>query len=194
VRWPHFFLSFKPKEVDPMRNPSFVSTMVATLALTVCNQIVAQDAVRKPEATTTAAAAEQSGRVTRVRELLGLEVLNEAGETYGTIEDLMLNKMSGQIEFILVTPEKDSKDLYPLPWRTVTLYQGADQKDQYVILGMPREQFSKAPTIAREQLPTITYSQWNTYVPRVTTFYKPVRPAEARAIRRAERAIRRAVD
>ncbi|HET6426129.1 MAG TPA: PRC-barrel domain-containing protein, partial [Planctomycetaceae bacterium] len=141
-----------------------------------------------------AASAEKTGRVTRVKELLNLEVINEQGESYGIIEDLMLNKSTGQVEYILVSTEKDSAELYPLPWRTVTLYQGNDAKDQYVILGMPKEQFSKAPTITRQQLPTITYSQWNTYVPKVTTYYGQVRPAEARAIRRAERAVRRALD
>lgn len=155
--------------------------------------IDAQEAARKPESAA-AVAAEKTGRVTRVSELLNLEVLNEAGESYGIIEDLMLNKTTGQVEFILVSAEKNSAELYPLPWRTVTLYQGTDAKDQYVILGMPREQFIKAPTITREQLPTITYLQWNAYVPKVTTFYGQVRPAEARAIRSTERAIRRSLD
>jgi sporulation protein YlmC with PRC-barrel domain len=183
-----------------MSRPKIASALVAVTTAILCQHVTAQDAVQKqtvqkPDATAAAAtSAEQTGRVTRVKELIGLEVINEAGEAYGTIEDLMVNKTSGQIEFILVAPEKDSKELYPMPWRTVTLYQGNDAKDQYVILGMPKEQFSKAPTIMREQLPTYTNSQWNTYVPRVTTFYGPIRPAEARAIRRTERAIRRALD
>ena len=169
-----------------------LSLLIASLlAVATCGS--AQEAVRQPAATG-AANAERDGRVTRVRDLLGLEVLNEQGESYGMIDDLLMNKTSGQIEFILVSAEKDSKELYPLPWKAVTLYQGATAEEQYVILGMEKEKFVKAPTIARQQWPTMTYSQWNAYVPQVTTYYGGVRPAEARAIRRTARAVRRAVD
>jgi sporulation protein YlmC with PRC-barrel domain len=150
-------------------------------------------AARQPAATG-AANAEQQGRVTRAKDMLGLEVLNEQGESYGVIDDLLLNKKSGQIEYLLVSSDQDSKELYPLPWKAVTLYQGETAEEQYVILGMEKEKFVKAPTIARQQLPTMTYTQWNAYVPQVTTYYGNVRPAEARAIRRTARAIRRAVD
>lgn len=172
--------------------------MVRTALLTAATLIgglnfaFAQQAVAQPAAKPDAARAEQEGRVTRIKDLLGLEVLNEGGESYGMIEDLLLNKSTGQIEFLLVAPEKNSKELYPLPWKTVTLYQ--TESDQYVILGMQEEQFAKAPTIMRTQLPTMTYTQWNTVGPQVTAYYGPVRPVEARAIRRAARAVRRAVD
>jgi sporulation protein YlmC with PRC-barrel domain len=156
-----------------------------------------QPVVRQPVAAGNveqAEQAEQEGRVTRLRDLLGLEVISENGESYGEIEDLMLNKRTGQIEYALVAAEKDGQALYPLPWKTLTLYQGSDPKDQYVILGVERELFEKAPTVARQQWPTMTYSQWNAYVPQVTAYYKTSRPAEARAIRRAARAVRRAMD
>ncbi|HUQ68613.1 MAG TPA: PRC-barrel domain-containing protein [Planctomycetaceae bacterium] len=166
----------------------------AALLVAATSQSQAQEAVRKPDAAA-AANAEKEGRVTRVRDLIGLEVVNEAGESYGMIEDLLVNKTSGTIEFALVASEKESKELYPLPWKALTLYQGETAEDQYVILGMQREQFVKAPTIARQAYPTMTYSQWNTtYVPQVTAYYGPVRPAPARAVRRTARAVRRAVD
>jgi hypothetical protein len=168
----------------------------------------AQEAVRQPApapganrqpaasqpAASQAAKAEEQGRVTRIRDLLGLEVVNEAGESYGMIDDMLLNKTSGQIEFVLVAQEENSRELHPLPWRTLTLYRGESPEDQYVILGLPREQFQKAPTITRQQWPTMTVTQWNTLAPEVTAFYRPVRPAEARAVRRAARAARRVLD
>jgi len=169
-------------------------SLTAALLIAVASPLAAQEVVRKPDASANAASAEKEGRVTRVKELIGLEVVNEAGESYGMIEDLLLNKTSGQIEFVLVASEKESEELYPLPWKALTLYQGQTADDQYVILGMQREQFVKAPTITRQAYPTLTYSQWNAYVPKVTAFYGPVRPAEARAVRRANRAVRRAID
>ncbi|MBI1345587.1 hypothetical protein GC163_04795 [bacterium] len=167
------------------------------LIVTAATQLNAQQVTaRKPDTSSaSASAAEQTGRVTRVRELLGLEILNEAGESYGVIDDLLLNKTSGQVEYVLVAPEKDSRELYPMPWKSLALYQGENADDQYVVVGMEREQFVKAPTITRQELPTMTYTQWNAYVPQVTSYYGPInRPAEVRAIRRATRAIRRAVD
>ncbi|MDZ4686277.1 MAG: PRC-barrel domain-containing protein [Planctomycetaceae bacterium] len=169
-------------------------SLSAALLIAAAGQINAQEVVRKPDTSANAATAEKDGRVTRVKELLGLEVVNEAGESYGLIDDLLLNKTSGQIEFVLVSAEKESEELYPLPWKALTLYQGQNADDQYVILGMQREQFVKAPTITRQAYPTLTYSQWNAYVPKVTAYYGPVRPAEARAVRRTTRAVRRAID
>jgi len=172
---------------------SFKTLSLLTAALlAVATYASAQEAVRQPAGG--AAAAEKEGRVTRVKELIGLEVLNEQGESYGLIDDLLLNKKSGQVEYLLVSAEKDSQELYPLPWKAATLYQGENADEQYVILGMEKEKFIKAPTIQRQMVPTLTYSQWNSYVPRVTTYYGNVRPAEARAIRRTARAVRRAVD
>lgn len=173
----------------------FRTSVVAVAALLISAAgLSAQEALPR-KAGADAATAEKEGRVTRARDLIGLEVVNEAGESYGMIDDLLVNKQTGQIDFVLVASDKDSKELYPLPWKAVTLYQGQNADDQYVILNMQKEQFTKAPSIVRTQLPTMTYSQWNTtYVPQVQSYYGRVTPAEARAVRRTARAVRRAVD
>lgn len=153
-----------------------------------------QPSGRNADATQEATAAEQQGRVARVSELVGMDVVTENGDSLGTIEDLMIDKRTGQIEYVLAAASKDSESLSPLPWKTLSWYQGDDPKDQYLILGMQREQFEKAPVVYRQQWPTMTYPQWNTVLPQVTDFYRPIRPAETRAVRRATRAIRRAQD
>lgn len=161
----------------------------------VAPHLHAQDGQTVPQSgAKVVAPGEASGRVTRVRDVLGLEVLSEDGESYGTVEDLTLDKKTGQIEYVVIAPNKDSQELYPLPWQSLTLYQGDKQDDQYLILGMKREQFTKAPTITRTQWPAMTTTQWSAYVPRVTTYYGEVRQVPPRVIRRTERAIRRAVD
>lgn len=177
---------------------NLLSLLTGVLTLSgLMTQIAAQQpaAPRKDNAATAAAAsAEEQGRVTRARDLLGMELVLQSGETYGMIDDLMINKKSGQIEFVLVATEDDAKELYPLPWKTLALYRGDDPQDQYLIIGMDRQRFEQAPTIVRQQWPAMTYTQWNTFVPQVTTYYRDVRPVEARAIRRAARAARRALD
>jgi len=140
-----------------------------------------------PDATAAATNAEQQGRVGRVQDLLGSDVVTQNGETFGTVDDIMINKKTGHVEFVLVATEQDSKDLFPIPWKTLAWYQGEDPKDQYLIIALTPQKFEQAPTIARQQWTGMTYSQWNTVVPQVSTFYGPVRPAEARAIRRAAR-------
>ncbi len=164
-------------------------TMACALATDLKAQEAGQPAVQE------APKAVADTHVTRIRDLIGLEVLNQEGESYGVIYDMLVNRQSGQIEFVLVETEKDGEALYPLPWATVTIYRGETDEDRYVILGMPREQFLKAPTVTRQVWPTMTATQWNTYVPQVTAYYGPVRRVEApRAVRRAVRAVRRAVD
>lgn len=173
----------------------FRTSVVAVAALLVSAAGLSAQETLPRKAGNDAATAEKEGRVTRARDLIGLEVVNDAGESYGMIDDLLVNKQSGQIDFVLVASEKDSKELYPLPWKALALYQGQNADDQYVILNMQKEQFAKAPSIVRTQLPTLTYSQWNsTYVPQVQQYYGRVTPAEARAVRRTARAVRRAVD
>ena len=139
-------------------------------------------------------AAPTHGRVTRARDIVGLDVVSATGENYGMIDDLVINPRSGQIEYIMVTESKEGKDLRPIPWQAITLFRGEGEDEQYVILGVERERFLKSPTIVRTELPTMTYQQWNEYTPQVTTYYKSTTPAEARAVRRAARAIRRAAD
>jgi sporulation protein YlmC with PRC-barrel domain len=166
----------------------------AGLIVVQCMTAWSQEPPRPDAGAKAATAAEQTGRVTRARDLIGLEVLSQGGESYGMIDDLMIDKRTGQVEFILVETGKDSEELYPMPWKTVALYQGEDAQDQYVIVNMQKEQFSKAPTIVRQQWPAMTYTQWNTFVPQVTSYYGRIPRAEARAIRKTARAVKRAVD
>jgi len=173
-----------------------LSTLVAALAMLALAQAQAQEqpAARQQDRTAAAAnRAEQQGRVTRLRDLIGMEVVLENGDSFGIVDDLMVNR-SGQIEYALVETEEESKELYPLPWKTLAWYRGQEAEDQYLIIGMNKERVEKAPTVVRTQWPTMTYTQWNTFVPQVTTFYGPVRPVEARAIRKAARTARRVLD
>jgi sporulation protein YlmC with PRC-barrel domain len=148
----------------------------------------------QPAAPSPTVPGEAAGRVSRIRDVLGLEVVSEKGESFGVVDDLTFDKQTGQIEYALIAPEDNSRDLYPMPWKAISIYQGEDPQDHYLIVALDQDRFQKAPTITREQWPTMTYTQWNTYVPRVTTYYGEVRAIPPRAVRRAARAVRRVLD
>jgi len=135
-----------------------------------------------------AESAEQQGRVGRVQDLIGMPIVGQNGQPFGTVDDLMVDKRTGQIAYALVAQDKNSPTLYPVPWRAVAWTQ--DNQGQFLAIAIKPEQIQQAPTVARQQWPTMTYTQWNTVAPRVTTFYAPIVPGEARAIRRTARAMR----
>jgi sporulation protein YlmC with PRC-barrel domain len=81
----------------------------------------------------------------------GTEVYNSAGEHLGEIEDIMIDKPSGEVIYAIMSfggflgiGEK----FHPLPWQ-VLHYDTS--KDGYVV-DLTKEQLKKAPASARDEL------------------------------------------
>ena len=76
----------------------------------------------------------------------GTNVYNTAGEKLGTVDDLMLDKKSGQVIYAVMSfggflgmGEKQ----HPLPWSTLTY----DQSKEGFVVNLDREKLEKAPTL-----------------------------------------------
>ncbi|WP_341678458.1 PRC-barrel domain-containing protein [Niveibacterium sp. SC-1] len=85
----------------------------------------------------------------------GTNVYNTAGEKLGSIDDLMIDKQSGQVRYAVLEFGGFlgmGTDRYPLPW-SILKYDTA--KDGYVV-PLDKDRLDKAPHYALDDTPTFT--------------------------------------
>ena len=85
----------------------------------------------------------------------GTDVFNPAGDSLGSIDDLIIDKVSGQVRYAVLEFGGIfgmGTDHYPLPWG---MLQYDTTKDGYVV-ALEKEQLSDAPRYARDAAPEYT--------------------------------------
>ncbi|RZL40582.1 MAG: PRC-barrel domain containing protein [Rubrivivax sp.] len=85
----------------------------------------------------------------------GTDVFNPAGDSLGSIDDLIIDKVSGQVRYAVLEFGGIlgmGTDHYPLPWG---MLQYDTTKDGYVV-DLEKEQLSDAPRYARDAEPEYT--------------------------------------
>lgn len=96
----------------------------------------------------------------------GTTVYNSAGEKLGTIDDLMIDKHSGQVRYAVLEFGGFlgmGTDRYPLPWN---LLKYDTEQDGYVV-PLDKERLNGAPKYSRDDTPPFT----NDYGRRVHQHY-----------------------
>lgn len=96
----------------------------------------------------------------------GTNVYNPAGEKLGSIDHLMIDKLSGRVRYAVMEFGGFlgiGTDRYPLPWDTLTYDPGLEG---YVV-SLSKEQLEKAPRYERESIPEYT----DEYGRRVYDYY-----------------------
>ena len=96
----------------------------------------------------------------------GTKVYNEAGEKFGSIDDLMIDKQSGQVRYAVLEFGGFlgmATDRYPLPW-SVLRYDEA--QDGYVV-PLDKAKLEEAPRYAESDVPAYTTD----YNKRVDSYY-----------------------
>lgn len=96
----------------------------------------------------------------------GTTVYNPAGDKLGSIDSLMIDKLSGQVRYAVMEFGGFlgiGTDRYPLPWNTLK-YE--PDMGGYVV-SLSREQLEKAPRYERETTPVYT----DEYGRRVHDYY-----------------------
>ena len=96
----------------------------------------------------------------------GTTVYNEAGDKLGSIDDLMIDKLSGQVRYAVLEFGGFlgmGTDRYPLPW-SVLKYDTS--KEGYVV-PLTKETLDKAPKYAQDDMPEFTTD----YGRRVHNYY-----------------------
>lgn len=96
----------------------------------------------------------------------GTSVYNHAGEKLGSIDDLMIDKLSGRVHYAVLEFGGFlgiGTDRYPLPWHLLT-YDVA--KEGYVV-PLDQDRLKDAPKYSKDMTPTYTQE----YGERVTAYY-----------------------
>jgi sporulation protein YlmC with PRC-barrel domain len=96
----------------------------------------------------------------------GTTVYNTAGEKLGSVDDLMIDKVSGQIRYAVLEFGGFlgmGTDRYPLPWNMLK-YDTA--KEGYVV-PLDKDKLEKAPRYAETEVPEYTTD----YGKRVYNYY-----------------------
>jgi sporulation protein YlmC with PRC-barrel domain len=85
----------------------------------------------------------------------GTKVCNEKGEKLGTIDDLMIDKSSGQVRYAVMEFGGFmgmGTDRYPIPWKMLKY----DTSQDGYLVPLDKELLDKAPRYQRDELPTYT--------------------------------------
>lgn len=96
----------------------------------------------------------------------GTSVYNRAGESLGSVYDVMINKISGQVAYAIMSFGGFlgiGERYHPLPWKSLTYDTGLGG---YVV-DVPRDRLEAAPTYSRDETP------WSdpAYGRRVSDYY-----------------------
>jgi len=117
-------------------------------------------------------------------------VRNRAGEIIGTIEDIVVNPISGAIEYAIVSLDDlgGRNRLFTIPWSSMSISPSRD----YVLLDMDRDRLARAPSFDRDRWPDLGDPAWRRSVhdyygapvsrPRTAYVARPVRHREGTSI------------
>jgi len=96
----------------------------------------------------------------------GTSVYNPTGEKLGSIDDLMIDKRSGQVQFAVLEFGGFlgmGTDRYPIPWKVLKY---SNDKGGYVV-PLDKTQLERAPKYSQGNAPTYD----NAYGSRINSFY-----------------------
>lgn len=96
----------------------------------------------------------------------GTSVYNTAGEKLGSIDDLMIDKLNGQVRYAVLEFGGFlgmGTDRYPIPWQMLKYDQS---KDGYVV-PLDKAKLERAPKYTDERVPLYDRE----YSDRVNTYY-----------------------
>jgi len=101
----------------------------------------------------------QTSNVWLATALVHERVRNNAGEIIGTIEDIVVNPVSGVIEYVIVSLDGTlgvRNRLFAIPWSAMRVSPSRD----YVLLDVARERLERAPAFDREHWPNLDDPAW----------------------------------
>jgi len=97
----------------------------------------------------------------------GTAVYNPAGEKLGSIDDLMIDKVSGQIRYAVMEFGGFlgmGTDRYPIPWK---MMQYSPDQGGYII-PLNKERLQRAPKYSKNETPPYD----STYGSRIDSYYQ----------------------
>ncbi len=110
------------------------------------------------------------GHLISANALAGLTLFDRGGEKLGVLKELFVNKMTGQIEFVLGATGGFlgvGEKFHPLPWGLLTY----NSTPEGYVVAVDRNEIRAAPAYDRDQLTSNNYG-WGDQVHRYFTSLK----------------------
>ncbi|MGD9632750.1 MAG: PRC-barrel domain-containing protein [Pirellulales bacterium] len=120
-------------------------------------------------------------RIVRASELIGLNVKNNADETVGEINDIVIDPNDGRVRYVALSVGGFlgiADQLFAIPWASFECRREGDQ--HVVVLNVDKETLKKAKGFNEEHWPDMANPQWQTENDR---FYGTPRSTDVRANR-----------
>jgi hypothetical protein len=111
---------------------------------------MAQMPVERTETVGGEVAVEETRRLISSDKVGGTEVYNQEGDNLGSIHTLMIDKVSGKVEYAVMSFGGFlgmGERYHPLPWRTLTY----DTSRGGYVVNLSREQLEAAPNYGRDE-------------------------------------------
>ncbi|WP_419419837.1 PRC-barrel domain-containing protein [Legionella sp. D16C41] len=92
-------------------------------------------------------------------DVIGVDVKNTNGESLGTIEALMLDKLQGQVTYVVLAYGGFigiGKKLFALPWKLFSY----DQRNECFIIPVDKQTLEKSPGFDKDHWPDMSSQAW----------------------------------
>jgi len=120
-------------------------------------------------------------KIVRASELIGKNVQNDADETVGEINDIVIDPNDGRVRYVALSVGGFlgiADQLYAIPWTSFECRRDGDQ--QVVVLNVDKATLQKAKGFNQENWPDMANPQWQT---ENDSFFSSPRSTDVRANR-----------
>lgn len=103
--------------------------------------------------------ADETGRLIAADKVEGTAVVNRAGEKLGTVDHIMIDKISGKVAYAVMSfgGFLGIGDRYhPLPWSVLTY----DTNQGGYVVDLDKNRLESAPSYARNEMPNMADRDW----------------------------------
>ncbi|MCC5792273.1 MAG: PRC-barrel domain-containing protein [Legionellaceae bacterium] len=102
-------------------------------------------------------------KLVRTHNVVGIDVQNAQDENLGKIEDLVLNKQTGHVEYVVLSFGGFlgmGDKLFALPW---SIFSFDDSKDCFII-NVEKEKLKNSPGFDKDQWPNMSDEKWGSSI------------------------------
>lgn len=97
--------------------------------------------------------------VVKTSEVIGVDVENTQGEDLGSVEEIILDKVTGNVRYVVLSFGGFmgmGDKLFALPWNSLSY----DENKGSFILNVAKEKLEKAPGFNKENWPNFSDKKW----------------------------------
>lgn len=102
---------------------------------------------------------ESLGSIVQTEEVIGVNVKNTKGENLGEIEEIMLDKVNGNVHYVVLSFGGFlgmGDKLFALPWKILHY----DKEQECFIINVEKENLKNAPGFSRDNWPDTSDRMW----------------------------------